>query len=352
MTMNGLRNPLSDINYGTQISGLKQKFRTYDISSGLESFDALFGGSIPCSSIVALEENNSTEYSEIISKYSIGEGITHGHKIFIAPSDGQDFRWSKNGLLDKIPGISKYKEEDKDNVNEKIPTLNDRLQIAWRYRSLNQVDSSLSRSHRLDIHDTLTQKEIGAADITGYVSENPTYQDLWNCLRTTILQDEKIRNRKGACRIIIDKLGSYVDSNDNLIRFLRLLQIYTRNLHCLIYITYNADVFDKHVLNAILDISNGVFSLVAYKHTRGLFDKFDGRLLIKKLPCITSVIPFKPRSVDLVFQKHKRYLEIRVFHLPPSLGVEDDVGSRKDHLPGNKRKIPIGGGCGMVENEF
>ncbi|CEF70461.1 Elongator complex protein 4 [Strongyloides ratti] len=349
--MNVLRNPLADINHGTQIPGLKQKFRTYDISSGLESFDALFGGSIPCSSIIALEENNSSEYSEILVKYSIGEGISHGHKIFIASSDGQNLQNLKNGLLDKIPGISKCKEDNKD-VNEKMPTHDDRMQIAWRYHSLNQIDSSLAKSHRLDIHDTMAEEEVVGGDIIGYVSENPTYQELWNFLKHNILKNEVIKNRKGACRIIIDKLGSYADTTDNLIKFLRLLQMYTRGLHCLIYLTYNGDVLEKNMLDAILDISNAVFSLIAYEHTRGLFDKFNGRLLIKKLPCITSVSPFKPRSVDLVFQKHKRYLEIRVFHLPPSLGVEDDIGAKKDNSVSIKRKHPTGNRCTMIEDEF
>uniref|UniRef100_A0AAF5D7V2 Elongator complex protein 4 n=1 Tax=Strongyloides stercoralis TaxID=6248 RepID=A0AAF5D7V2_STRER len=349
--MNVLRNPLADLNHGTQISGLKQKFRTYDISSGLESFDALFGGSIPCSSIIALEESNSSEYSEILAKYCIGEGIAHGHKIFIASSDGEDLRNVKDSLLDKIPGISKCKEDDKD-VNEKMPTSNDRMRIAWRYRSLNQIDSSLAKSHHLDIHDTLTKEQVLSSDIIGYVSETPTYQELWNYLKTNILNNEIIKNKKGACRIIIDKLGSYVDTTDNLVKFLRLLQMYTRGLHCLIYLTYNEEALEKNILDAILDISNAVFSLISYEHTRGLFDKFNGRLLIKKLPSISSVIPFKPPSVDLIFQKHKRYLEIRVFHLPPALGVEDDIGAKKDCLPGTKRKTPTGNGCDMIENQF
>uniref|UniRef100_A0A0N4Z941 Elongator complex protein 4 n=1 Tax=Parastrongyloides trichosuri TaxID=131310 RepID=A0A0N4Z941_PARTI len=348
--MDHLRNPLSNMNVGTQILGLKQKFRTYELSSGLESFDAIFGGTIPCSSIVALEEKDSSENTELICKYSIAEGIFNKHKIFIADVNGRNFCHGNKGLLDKVPGLWKQNEK-KEDFNERMPSSNESMKIAWRYNSMNTINSSMAKSYKLDIHNILSKEEVEKADITGYISETPTYEELWSKIKEQVINNDMIKNRKNVCRIIICGLGSYDDSKENLIKFLRLLFTYTRNFHSLIYLSFNSDVLMKHQRDALLDISSAFFSFNAYENTKGFFDKFDGRLIIKKLPTITSVIPFKPKSVDLIYEKHKRYLDIRIFHLPPALGADEDIGS-KSSCGGNKRKFSTTNGCGGVEEQF
>jgi hypothetical protein len=56
------------------------------------------------------------------------------------------------------------------------------------------------------------------------------------------------------------------------------------------------------------------------KEEFGLEERYDGRFHIVKLPHLNSFTTNKPECVDLVFEKHRRYFEIRILHLPAVMG--------------------------------
>uniref|UniRef100_A0AC35TJQ9 Elongator complex protein 4 n=1 Tax=Rhabditophanes sp. KR3021 TaxID=114890 RepID=A0AC35TJQ9_9BILA len=325
-----------------QIAGLKQKFRSYELSSGLESFDVLFGNSIPCSSLICIEENNSKEYGELLCKYSIAEGIANRHSIFIANCRGS----TEDTILQKVPA-----KTSQTNLTDRRDLPAGDMKIAWRYNTANQINSSLAKVHRFDIHDTLTDEEVANYPIK-YFESSTSYKDLWAQIKEKVLENQSLHNKKNVVRIIIKDIGLY-DDPEFFLKFLQLLKLYTRDLHALIYLIVNTNGLPQYEQEALLDISNAYFVLEAFASTKGFFDKFDGRLIIKRLPTITSAAQFKPVSVDLVFQKHKRYLDIRIFHLPPALGAEDDVGAGggcQSVSNGNKKAKMLG--CGGAETQF
>eukprot|EP01135_Chromosphaera_perkinsii_P010998 Nk52_evm32s2309 gene=Nk52_evmTU32s2309 len=154
------------------------------VSSGMPSFDDLFGGGIAVGTVVLLEEDINTSYAHVLLKYFLAEGIASGHETFFSGAEmpGMDFLKTLPAEIEKAESSrsgkssSKKKEETikSFDLEKRTENLNlgssaatagkdeadvsggdQAMKIAWRYKNMPQVESGKSSFRRAGVSDTI-----------------------------------------------------------------------------------------------------------------------------------------------------------------------------------------------------
>ncbi len=96
-------------------------------STGTPSLDELLGlgAGLALGSVLAIEEDGSTDYAGILLSCFASQGILNSQEVFVGAPEGA---WPLRGSL---PGLVKSKEKTK-----KEGEVGDRMKIAWRYERL------------------------------------------------------------------------------------------------------------------------------------------------------------------------------------------------------------------------
>ena len=67
-----------------RISGIKPWINNqYFVSSGLRQLDEIIGGGIALGTMCAVEQDNSSNYAQIVFNYNITEALSHGHPVLL-----------------------------------------------------------------------------------------------------------------------------------------------------------------------------------------------------------------------------------------------------------------------------
>ncbi|KAL4703385.1 hypothetical protein ACJJTC_011174 [Scirpophaga incertulas] len=346
------------------INGTKIKNNLLVISSGIPSLDYVVV--YPSGAIFVVEEDVLGNYSRILNKYFLAEGIICNHKIFIASADEvpQD-------IVKELPQPCSTSVEDEVTR----PSQNfDKMKIAWRYEGLSQVESSFGSDanfgHHFDLSKHIDAETIEKSNISycyldsskiyskGF--KNGIYFTLLNKI-SDVIKDLKTSNmNKNFLRISIPSLGSptwmAMDCDDNthenygqdLLKFIYCLRTIVRDTNVAVFITIPSHLFDDdHLMKRLLYSVDNAVKLESFtgssKEANPVYKDYHGLFHITKLSSLYSMVPFVPPSLDMAFKLKRKKFVIEKLHLPPELQEssereQDDITSIPYTCGGLKKK--------------
>uniref|UniRef100_H2YRH0 Elongator complex protein 4 n=1 Tax=Ciona savignyi TaxID=51511 RepID=H2YRH0_CIOSA len=314
------------------------------VSSGIPSLDVVLGGGLPVGSIMMIEEDSGRRFSKIIMKYFLAEGVMSTHSLFVASYDEKP-----QEIVEHLP-----KPVCKDTVSA---SKTDDMKIAFRYRDLSTASNSLDAppkyGHFYDISQTMDEKDLENCEIetlnlnetsdTDFPLLNTSLQTILTKLKKMVSNSKftapKILDpttRLNVLRVTIPNLGSPVwcdNSNTSvsaITRFLHALRSLARNCLMTCLITVPTHLYTPQQVTHIrhmVDCSIHLESFTGEK-TNPVFIQFHGLLKIQKLPCLNSLVPYIPESLDLGFELKKTKFLIKCLHLPPDMS-ETALDDRK-----------------------
>uniref|UniRef100_A0A1I7XD21 Elongator complex protein 4 n=1 Tax=Heterorhabditis bacteriophora TaxID=37862 RepID=A0A1I7XD21_HETBA len=322
------------MNFGdaVPIKGCWIKTRHLETSCGNSSIDTLLGGGIPNTSIMIVDETQSRVYAESLSKYFIAEGLYNDHDILVInPSLNED-------PFTSIP--SRVEESKREMLVNSRPSLfpeSEDMKIAWRYSNTPQINSTISTKIRYDLAKPIINLDSFNSIRRQYPHDNSLsgcgYSNLYTYLYEILSSETYSKEINGSVknknllRIVIKNIGSplWLDPQ-NLSTFLVKLQSLIRSSYAVIMCTSCTTSLTSKLCRE-LDISSDIFiRLVAIsseeKKKLPSLDKFNGYFHLIRLPHLTSVSTFTPPAIDLVFELNRKSFDVKIHHLPPSLGDE------------------------------
>ncbi|KAI8425506.1 hypothetical protein MSG28_011339 [Choristoneura fumiferana] len=348
------------------INGSKLKNNLPYVSSGIPSLDHVIGGGLPTSAIFAVEEDVLGNYSRVLSKYFLSEGIVCKHDLFIASADDDPHE-----IVKELPQPCTVPPED----DVSMPTQDvNKMKIAWRYEGLNQVESSFGSNtnfgHHFDLSRHLDPETINNSNITYWnVSHhvgdvkgfrNDMYFKLLSNLKGLLSKEEyKISNKdkSNVLRINIQSLGSPIwtsqeceEEDDyhfgqDLLKFVYCLRVLLRGTTAVAFLTIPTHLFDSEALTKRLlySIDNAVrieSFAGSSKETNPVYKDYQGLFHLTKLTSVHSITPFVPPSLDLAFKLRRKKFNIEKLHLPPEL--EETSEREQDDITATP-KVACGG---------
>ncbi|XP_013185728.1 elongator complex protein 4 [Amyelois transitella] len=353
------------------LPGTKLKNNLPFTSSGIPSLDHVTGGGLPASSIFAIEEDVLGNYSRVLTKYFLAEGIVCKHDLFIASAD-EDPAIIVNELPQ--PTTEPLEDDDVSSVGEGI----DKMKIAWRYEGLSRVESSFGSNtnfgHHFDLSKHIDSKTVNRRNIT-YCDPNinqSTVKGFKNSLYSTLLTTiQKVlskkeyksskKNNKNFLRISIQSIGSPIwmalDCDEtsernhygkDLIKFMYCLRVMLRDTNAVAFISIPSHLFDDdHVMKRLLYSIDNAVRIESFtgssKETNPVYKDYHGLFHITKLSTPFSLVPFVPPSLDLAFKLKRKKFLIEKLHLPPELQEtsereQDDITAIPPTCGGFKKK--------------
>ncbi|KAI1729186.1 PAXNEB protein domain-containing protein [Ditylenchus destructor] len=325
-----------------------------ETSTGTEALDYALGDGVPNTSIIVVDELGTRKFAKPLLRCFIAEGVEEGHEIFLASPS----RSESNELLENIPIRS-----SSDSTSKPTPSYSQNgggehnFRIAWRYNTVADVNSSIGFSQGQPKFDLSKNMSLDSTNKSGllHIYSNfitPTYDDLWQQLKPYLKKPEfstvqcASGDKNNLLRIVIHDFSSPLWSSDNgcMLSFLTHLKAFTRQLNCVVIFSIDSTLLPHEVTSRIIRLADAVFRLEylseSTQKAMSLYQKFDGRFYIVKLPSIPSAGPSnRPDCLDLVFSLKRRSFEVSILHLPPAIGEEE------------VKKMPATS-CRTLQNEF
>ncbi|XP_055625417.1 elongator complex protein 4 [Toxorhynchites rutilus septentrionalis] len=318
------------------------------LSSGNPSLDHIFGGGFPIGSIIAIEEDKYANYSRVLTKYFLSEGLVNGHSIFVSS-------WEEDPaqLMKKLPTPvedAEAQKKPKDDTPEE-------MRIAFRYNNLSVVDleqkTSAPIGHFFDLSKQVDESELAKHDISYWHGSegsseafrlgfaNPNYESLLNAIHSKS-REAKYNpactevKEKTLLRICINSLGSplWYDQgfSRDVIKFLSVLKSIVRNSLACCLVTIPTHLFrhlgDNRLYDRLIDQVDFCIALESFagsdKETNPAFKEYHGLLDLVKISALNSLAAYVPETRDLAFKLRRRKFVIEKLHLPPELGDDQD----------------------------
>ncbi|XP_022829228.1 elongator complex protein 4 [Spodoptera litura] len=327
------------------ISGTKVKNCLPIISSGIPSLDHVIGGGLPAGSVFIVEEDVLANYSKVLLKYFLSEGVACKHDLCIASADEDPANIAK-----ELPLPTTIPQDDE--ITTAAADV-DKMKIAWRYEGLSQVESSFGNNtsfgHHFDLSKHIDAKtidnhkihycklEIENRSVNGF--KNNLYHKLLTTIKELVSNEEyqsSVKKNSNILRIGVHALGSPVwmamDCDDeantvygqDLIKFMYCLRVILRDTNAVAFVTIPAHLFDDdHVMSRVLYSVDNAVRIESFagssKETNPVYKDYHGLFHITKLSAMYSLVPFVPPSLDLAFKLKRKKFVIEKLHLPPEL---------------------------------
>lgn len=335
------------------------------VSTGTKDVDTvLIHGGIPTNCSLLIEEDGSTDFSGVLIKNYVSEGIIQNrrsgkivnHCIII----GVDNQFG-NELPDVYAGNSKERkkklvqgEENKLSVSN-VNSGND-LKIAWRYRkdltgankkdSINEIDESKypEYNHQFDI-TTAIRPSPGPTEIS-YISLDQGYDNVLRNVQRII--EKELKDESKMIRIAIPyMLNPMIYGCDELIEYDSVIK-FTFGLRRLLNsfpgkITLVANLSselyeDTDILKCLQDVMfDGIIRLVPFPHELNtLMEKVyktqrekikQGYVDIHRIPILSSMGLMETRLKEYSFKNSKSNFHVEQWSIP--VEEEDVDGSKK-----------------------
>nr|XP_002121089.1 putative elongator complex protein 4 [Ciona intestinalis]XP_018667235.1 putative elongator complex protein 4 [Ciona intestinalis]XP_026690080.1 putative elongator complex protein 4 [Ciona intestinalis]XP_026690081.1 putative elongator complex protein 4 [Ciona intestinalis] len=325
------------------------------VSTGIPSLDVVLGGGLPVGSIMMVEEDLFGRFSKIILKYYLAEGVMCNHSLFVA-----SFEDKNEEILTQLP-----KPVTKDILTG---SKTDDMKIAFRYRDLstatNSLDAPPKYGHYYDISRTMDKIDYEHCGITtlnlNKLIREDTVVPVSTMLRSTLNKLNTIasdiqhtapksivaKTKLNIIRAAIPGLGSPLwcenteDNVSSIARFLHALRALARNSLMTCVVTVPTHLYTPHQVNVIRHMVDCSIELESFskEKTNPVFSQFHGLIRLKKLPCLNSLVPFIPQSLDLGFELKKTKFQIKCLHLPPDMSdgaAESDGKTQKSPCDSN-----------------
>ncbi|KAF1744656.1 hypothetical protein MXB_4109 [Myxobolus squamalis] len=272
------------------------------VSSGSQQIDWCFGKGVPIGSLILVDqEAENNYYSHILYSFA-SEGAQVGHRIvWVSPKT-----YEKDFFIQ-----SSDKLEEKERV-EKIPSIDPRLRIAWRYQSLKITEDTLTKNippnHPSEPLNKM--KQI----LTGNTYEKiNSASDCYICMNFVVLLENILR-------LTLEGFGSYgwFDCENIFLtsKFLYSLKNAVKNSPVICFISVPSYIVHQNVMCSLIDIVDAHIKLVSSSSNYTNNKDFDGFLEYRDYSHINSKIFDCPRLFDdLVFKIRRNRLHIQKLSL-------------------------------------
>ncbi|KAM4017129.1 elongator complex protein 4 isoform 6-T6 [Anomaloglossus baeobatrachus] len=352
------------------------------VSTGVPSLDHILGGGLAVGTLLLIEEDTYSTYSNLLLKYFLAEGVISGHEVFIASASDIPCKIIQDlpePLTDEIPtqGDTKYVLEG--------PGSEDTMKIAWRYQNLPKFESASSSSarfgHYYDMSKTMSPDMLQSAKThsfylpsiipldgtSGFSSEmSCDYLQLLQSIQSAIHQgsfdgSNPQKGQKKILRIGIQSLASVLWGDDlcsqerphnphSLTRFLYALRGLLRSSLSVGVITVPTHLLqNKAIIARVRNLSDTVVSLESFisseRESNPLYKDYHGLFLVHKIPRLNSLISDVSDTKDLAFKLKRKMFSIERLHLPPDLSDTVSRSSKQD-LAGSTKLLSSG--CGSA----
>ena len=322
-------------------------------SSGVPDLDILLGGGLAIGTVLVLEEDLSGNYSKLLLKYFLSEGLVQNHSLLVTNSglDGKS-------IVQNLPSFDlKVNEEGSDSKPE-----DDKMKIAWRYQNQSTTkenfNSSGTNSHSFNLLKTVPTEVLDKCDINvcdvnelldadESIWQNTSYCKLVKEIQEKVTSggffiDPKAKpDHKNILRIGVQSMGSLLwgdlkYSSRNLCTFLISLRAIMRSCFGVAVITIPSNVLNfSDIREKIMICSDYVVELESFEGdevVNQVYKDYHGLLYINKIPCLGALAPPNHLIQDpsqLVFKSKRTKFVIEKFHLPPDLS-ENVARDQKD----------------------
>ncbi|XP_069824488.1 elongator complex protein 4 isoform X2 [Dendropsophus ebraccatus] len=353
------------------------------VSTGVPSLDHILGGGLAVGTLLLIEEDTYSTYSNLLLKYFLGEGIINGHEVFLASASDipqKIFKDLPAPLTDEIPA-----QNVKPDVTEGPTSTEDTMKIAWRYQNLPKLESvSLSSArfgHYYDISKTISPDMLQSAKMHSFYlpdvippdglfdpsSEmSRDYRQLLNSIQRVIHQggfdgSNPQKGQKNILRLGVQSLGSVLWGDDictherphnvhSLTRFLYALRGLLRSSLSVCVITVPSHLIqNKAIIARVKNLSDTVVGLESFigseRESNPLYKDYHGLFLVHKIPRLNSLISDVSDTKDLAFKLKRKMFSIERLHLPPDLSDTVSRSSKQD-LAGSTKLLSSG--CGSA----
>ncbi|KAL5516573.1 hypothetical protein EMCRGX_G001946 [Ephydatia muelleri] len=321
------------------------------ISTGVPSLDVLLGGGLPVGSVMLVEEDTFGQYSRMLLKYFLAEGVTCGHSLFVASASEEP-----SGILKDLPAAAAEGDDDTPlpptiNEEEESSGTTEPLQIAWRYQSLPKVQSSFSSrfGHNFDLTRRMEQSRLDMVHKVQFdAAQHPSsssgvlYRELKNSIQETIskglfsLDEAAASQQANVLRVAIESIGSALWLEEGggvtaegsiataLPRFLHSLRGTCRASYAVAMVTVPVHLFQDIAYTRRLErLCDGVVRLESFagsdKERSPLYKEYHGLFHLVKLPKLNSLTCHLPDTLSLAFKLKRKKFTIEKLHLPPDL---------------------------------
>lgn len=312
------------------------------------------GGGCPVGSILLIEEDRYCNYSRVLSKYFLAEGVRRKHGIFLATLEEDP-----DQLLRSVPRPVEDRDA-KTSVDKVTPDETEDMRIAFRYNQLPKVNSEISGSSSTayDLSTSIAPTDLDALHVTCYKDiSNGVISSLKNVAR----QDRYSRSDpKNLLRICINSFGSplwYSDSNFSrtLLTMLYQVRSVVRNTNSVCFVTIPGHLlrtFEPNLMGQIRNLVDCSIEIESFtgsdKEMNPVFKDYHGLLHIRKLSAVDTLAAFCPETNDLAFKLKRKRFVIEKLHLPPELGDDHQEGTSKG-LPSMGCASVGGGGKNLLD---
>lgn len=299
------------------------KFSTSNMpvtSSGIPSLDSLMADGIPIGTIVGICEDSPTNYSQIISKLYLSQGLHSEQVIFVVCIPSSTVKL----FVSELPGL----QDQSSSTGQAESAAEGRLNIAWRYQNLAQLESKSLESNFCYSFD-LTKTVDFTNNPNVHVCTENSLPIILEAIKTLIKRQFDARpslstnSKRQLLRILLPSLGSLAWNATNeqeICNFIFQLKSLLRYSYAVCYITFPNWIYSTFKIFPFVDccitMDTGAIP------TESNID-FHGFLRFDKCFRINSFAPNAPLDTrNFVFKCKKHKFLIEKFHLPPELGEE------------------------------
>ncbi|XP_075044136.1 elongator complex protein 4 isoform X2 [Mixophyes fleayi] len=347
------------------------------VSSGVSALDHILGGGLAVGTLLLIEEDEYSTYSNVLLKNFLAEGVVSGHEVYVASASDDPHTILKNlpaPLTDEIPKQGDQKSEKEGPVL----TDDDTMKIAWRYQNLPKMESvpmSSSRfGHYYDISKTMCPDMLKTVKThsfylphitSGSPGEMPCdYTQLLQSIQRVVHQggfdgSNPQTGQKNILRIGLQSLGSVLWGDDicsderphnvhSLTRFLYGLRGLLRSSLSVCVITLPAHLIQNKAITVhVRNLSDTVVGLESFigsqRESNPLYKDYHGLLHVYKIPRLNTLTADVSDTKDLAFKLKRKIFSIERLHLPPDLSDTVSRSSKQD-LAGSAKLLSSG--CG------
>ncbi|XP_050811097.1 elongator complex protein 4 isoform X1 [Gopherus flavomarginatus] len=354
------------------------------LSSGLPSLDCVLGGGLAVGTLLLIEEDKYSIYSNLLFKYFLAEGIVCGHNLFVASA-----KEDPADILKELPAPL-FDDAHKNQVHEKETAIKSKqesqesMKIAWRYQNLPRIEVSPAASARIghyyDVSKMVSPELLQSTKwhrffLPEEMSLHPEIKTCnMTCGYTRLLQSiQRIiyqegfdgsypqKKQKNILRIGIQSLGSVLWGDDicctdnpediySLTKFLYVLRGLLRMSLSACIITVPAHLIqNKAIMERVTNLSDTVVGLESFigseRETNPLYKDYQGLIHVHKIPRLNSLICDVSGTKDLAFRLKRKLFTIERLHLPPDLSDTVSRSSKQDLAESTKL---LRSGCGAM----
>uniref|UniRef100_A0A8C5QL32 Elongator complex protein 4 n=1 Tax=Leptobrachium leishanense TaxID=445787 RepID=A0A8C5QL32_9ANUR len=323
------------------------------LSTGVPSLDHVLGGGLAVGTLLLIEEDTYSTYSNLLLKYFLAEGVVNGHEIYIASASEDPANILKDlpaPLTDEMPKPDDRKSEKQTSGFTEDPQ--ETMKIAWRYQNMAKVESlpmsSTRFGHYYDISKTISPEMLQTAKSHSFYWPGTflNQEDSLLCSSCEMTCDyyrllESIqrviheggydgsnpqKRQKNILRIGIQSLGSVLWGDDicssehpqnlhSLTRFLYALRGLLRTSLSTCVITVPAHLIqNKAIMLRVRNLSDTVVGLESFigseKETNPLYKDYHGLLHVHQVPRLNSLTCDASDTKDLAFKLKRKLFAI------------------------------------------